>query len=158
MTTNFESGEGMNEHQQLMSTGFLLGVTHRRVVALLQHRLTGYDITPEQWSVLFHVVNEEGMIQKSIAEQTFKDKPTVTRILNQLENKELIIRQADQVDRRSYRIFSTEYGRKVIEETFPIEQSIDEEIKRCIGEEGHSQLNQYLEKLNDYFSDDRSTN
>jgi len=145
----------MNEHQLLMSTGFLLGVTHRRVVALLQHRLKDYDITPEQWSVLFHVVSEEGMIQKSIAEQTFKDKPTVTRILHQLESKGLIIRQADQADRRSYRIFSTEHGRKVIEETYPIEQSIDDEIKRCIGEDGHNQLNQYLVKLNDYFATDR---
>ncbi|MCM3634062.1 MarR family winged helix-turn-helix transcriptional regulator [Paenibacillus camelliae] len=156
MTTNLESGETMSDGQLLMSTGFLLGVTHRRVVALLQHRLKEYDITPEQWSVLFHIVSEEGMIQKHIAEQTFKDKPTVTRILHQLEGKEFIVREADPSDRRSYRIFSTEHGRKIIAETHSIEQSIDEEMKRCLGEEGHDQLNYILIKVNDHFRAKRS--
>lgn len=143
----------MKEKRQLLSAGFLLGVTHRRAVALLQHRLRDYDITPEQWSVLYHVTNEEGMIQKSIAEQTFKDKPTVTRILHQLEQKGYIVRKADQIDRRSLRIYSTERGRSLITETESIEESISQEVINCLGEQGHEQLVQSLNLLNSYLSE-----
>ncbi|MFC6333486.1 MarR family winged helix-turn-helix transcriptional regulator [Paenibacillus septentrionalis] len=144
----------MSEQDRLMSIGFLLGVTHRKLAASLHHRLKAYDITPEQWSVLYHVIHEEGMIQKSIAEQTYKDKPTVTRILHQLEHKGWIVRQADAVDRRSYRIYSTEQGRKLIAQTTAIEESITDEVMHCLGEKEHEHLKQMLLKLNDYFGQD----
>lgn len=137
--------------EPLMSVGFLLGASYRRLAALLMHRLKEYDITPEQWSVLYHVVNEEGMIQKDIAAQTFKDKPTTTRILHQLENKGYIIRQEDGIDRRSLRIYGTDQGRKLITETIPIEESISDEVRSSIGEQNHDQLKQYLMQLNDHF-------
>lgn len=143
----------MND-QRLMSIGFLLGVTHRKLSASLHHRLKGYDITPEQWSVLYHVIHEEGMIQKSIAEQTYKDKPTVTRILHQLEHKGWIIREADAIDRRSYRIYSTDQGRQLIEQTAAIEEGVSAEVKQCLGEEEHEYLKQLLLKLNHEFGQD----
>ena len=139
-------------NKPLMSVGFLLGATYNKLAALLMHRLKAYDITPEQWSVLYHIVDDEGMIQKEIAARTFKDKPTITRILHQLEYKGFIVRQEDEVDRRSLRINATDQGRQLIAETIPIEESISEEVKACIGVESHDQLKQYLMELNSYFS------
>lgn len=138
--------------QPLMSVGFLLGTTYRKLSAELLHRLKAYDLTPEQWSILYHVVDEEGMIQKDIASRTFKDKPTVTRILHQLETKGFIDRQADEIDRRSIRIYGTEQGKQVMEETIPIEESISEAIRQCIGEQRHDELKQVLMQLNDTFN------
>lgn len=37
------------------SVGFMLGFTHRKAVALLAMRFKPYDITTEQFSVLFNV-------------------------------------------------------------------------------------------------------
>lgn len=142
----------MNEKKQLSSAGFLLGLTHRRASALLQHRLRNYDITSEQWSVLFHVVHDEGMIQKTIAELTFKDKPTITRILNQLEQKGYIVRKADEQDRRSYRIYSTEQGKRLMDETEPLEQSAVEDMRLCLGEQRYDELVKSLIQLSDYIS------
>ncbi|URN96408.1 MAG: MarR family transcriptional regulator [Candidatus Pristimantibacillus lignocellulolyticus] len=143
--------------EPLMSVGFLLGATYRKVTALLMHRLKDFDITPEQWSVLYHVADDEGMIQKEIAARTFKDKPTVTRILHQLEHKGFIVRKEDNVDRRSVRIYATEQGRQLIADTTAIEESISDEVRACIGIESHDQLKQYLMELNSYFDKELET-
>jgi len=151
MTTNFEV-IGLKEYQRLLSAGFLLGVTHRKVTAMFQQHLRSYEITPEQWSVLFHIIHEEGVIQKRIAELTYKDKPTITRILHQLEQKGFIKRQADEQDRRSLRIYSTEMGQKLISETEEIEKGLIEDMQNGIGKQRYHELMQSLIALNDYLS------
>ena len=141
----------------LMSVGFLLGATYNKVAALLMHRLKPYNITPEQWSVLYHVADNEGMIQKEIAARTYKDKPTVTRILHQLEHKGYITRKEDEVDRRSVRIYVSDQGRQLIAETIAIEESISDEVRTSIGDQSHDQLKQYLTELNSYFNNELET-
>jgi len=50
-----------------------------------------------------------------IAERTLKDKPTITRILDNLERKNLISRKADSGDRRAHKIYLTGSGRDKID-------------------------------------------
>ncbi|MGO0059890.1 MarR family winged helix-turn-helix transcriptional regulator [Brevibacillus fluminis] len=104
------------------STGFLMGVIYRKISNLLMHRLKEHDITPEQWAVLYRVSEREGMIQKEIAERAGKDRPTTTRILDALEAKGFVVKQAGEQDRRSFLVFSTEKGRALIEQIVPIEK------------------------------------
>ena len=71
-----------NEQQSSLlerSVGFMMGVASRKISQLFMQRLKPYDITPEQWIVLFYVHEHEGMIQTEIAQRTCKDKPTTTR-------------------------------------------------------------------------------
>ncbi len=72
----------------------------------------GYDLTPEQWSVLVRLCEEEGMSQCRLGEKTLKDRHNMTRILNRLEKKGLIERRRCAGDRRSFGIYPTETGRK----------------------------------------------
>ncbi len=109
-------------YQPQDSIGFQLGVIYRKVSNRLAARLKDYDLTPEQWSVMCCICFKEGMNQKEIAERTVKDQPTVTRILNVLHRKGLIMRSSDRADRRAYLIYPTEKGRKVTEETSVIER------------------------------------
>lgn len=57
------------------SVGFMLGFTHRKAVALLATRFKPYDITTEQFSVLFNVDRGEGVNQKE-ARCTCLQRPT----------------------------------------------------------------------------------
>ncbi|RNB90711.1 MarR family transcriptional regulator [Brevibacillus fluminis] len=99
-----------------------MGVIYRKISNLLMHRLKEHDITPEQWAVLYRVSEREGMIQKEIAERAGKDRPTTTRILDALEAKGFVVKQAGEQDRRSFLVFSTEKGRALIEQIVPIEK------------------------------------
>jgi len=137
------------EHQGAeLAVGFIMGVTYRKIAALLQHRLKEHDITPEQWSVLNQIDQSEGLIQKEIADRTGKDKPTTTRILDLLEQKGLIHKQTGKQDRRSFVVFSTERGKALIRETIAIEQGVTEEVKRCMSEDEYRVLMDLLERIN----------
>jgi DNA-binding MarR family transcriptional regulator len=43
------------------------------------------DITIEQWSVLYHLWKEDGMSQQQLCDATFRDKPSITRLVDNLE-------------------------------------------------------------------------
>lgn len=131
--------KGKTEHQQeqevpIGSVGFMMGVTYRKLTALLQQRLKDYEVTPEQWSVLFTIVRSQGLIQKEIADRRHKDKPATTRILDHLESKGLIYKEVGKQDRRSFLVYSTDKGRKVIEATIPIEAGMTDVVKAVISE------------------------
>ncbi|CAM4474366.1 MarR family transcriptional regulator [Paenibacillus phoenicis] len=136
-----------------LAVGFIMGVAYRKISALLQHRLKDYDITPEQWSVLHQIYQSDGLIQKEIADRSGKDKPTTTRIIDLLESKGLVRKQAGKRDRRSFLVFSTERGKELIRETLPIERSVTEEVKRIMDAEEYEKLMELLQRINRHFSD-----
>ena len=122
------------------SLGFRLGVASRRMSQLFAHRLKEYGISPEQWSVLHLIAGQEGLIQKEVAERSFKDKPTVTRILDVLEEKGLISRKPGEQDRRSFRLYPTDKGRELALKTEPLERGVNVELADRLGEEAYYAL------------------
>ncbi|MFF2888741.1 MarR family winged helix-turn-helix transcriptional regulator [Paenibacillus sp. NPDC057967] len=148
-----QSQQHQQHHQQLEqempigSIGFIMGVTYRKLTALLQQRLKEYEVTPEQWSVLYTIVRSQGLIQKEIADRTHKDKPATTRILDHLEGKGFIYKQVGKQDRRSFLVYSTEKGRKVIEQTIPIEAGMTDIVKSVVSEAELAQVMDILLRI-----------
>lgn len=130
------------------SLGFLLGVTSRKASLLLTHRLRSFGLSPEQWSVLTLVREREGLIQKEIAERSGRDRPTVTRILDALEAKGFVVKQAGIEDRRSFRVYATEAGREIADRTRPIERRSNQDLLEGLGADGYGELKRLLLVLN----------
>lgn len=76
-------------------------------------RKEGLDITPEQWSVLAFLWREDGVTQQTLCNSTFKDKPSMTRLIDNLAKQDLVYRNASTTDRRSNYIFLTDLGRSI---------------------------------------------
>ena len=72
-----------------------------------QFSANGYDITPEEWVILNRLWQKDGRSQSDLARTTIKDKTTVTRHLNRMERKGLIVRQSSTADARVNLIFLT---------------------------------------------------
>lgn len=108
------------------STGFIIYRTALAMRGALQRVLKeqGFDITPEQYGILVLLREEEGLSQKVIGDVLFKDKPNISRMLDALERKRLIMRQS--TDRRSFAIFLTGEGKKLAEEILPIKRQLEE--------------------------------
>ena len=71
-----------------------------RVVAPIRTILANADVTEQQWRVL-RVVQESGPMEPTkIAEEACLLLPSLTRILQKLEEKKLIHRKKDRADRR----------------------------------------------------------
>lgn len=71
------------------------------------------EITPEQWTVLLYLWEKEGVTQQQLCQVTFKDKPSMTRLINNMEKQNLVKRTACETDRRINLIFLTPYGKSL---------------------------------------------
>ncbi|RKP44808.1 MarR family transcriptional regulator [Cohnella endophytica] len=131
-----------------LSLGFIMGTTYRKMSAFFQNGLKEYGITPEQWSVLYQIDKEEGLMQKEIAERSGKDRPTTTRILDLLEDKGLIYKQVGDNDRRSFHVYINDKGRSLIRDTIPVERMSATEVKKCISDDEYESLMKLLKIIN----------
>lgn len=84
----------------------------------------GIDITPEQWSILSCLWENDKVIQQVICDLTEKDKPSVTRLINKLEKKELVKRVSDPSDGRNNLIHLTPKGIALKQKTTDIVHEI----------------------------------
>ncbi len=107
----------MDKNIHTKPIGYLLERT-TRVVKLSFHKCfkdLGIDITPEQWVVMDSLYQKNDQSQKDLASGSFKDAPTISRIINVLEKKEWVLRKASEADRRFFIIHQTEEGRRITE-------------------------------------------
>lgn len=97
------------------SFGTIVHWTERALIHRLNHNFqsSGYDITVEQWRVLVNLWNREGQSQRELAEAVHKDKTGITRILNGMERRDLVVRTADRTDARNKLIYLTRKGREL---------------------------------------------
>lgn len=70
----------------------------------------GIDITTEQWSVLACLWKKDKVTQQTLCSLTAKDKPSMTRLIDKLENRNLVTRVSDHNDRRINLIHLTNDG------------------------------------------------
>ncbi|HRN79799.1 MAG TPA: MarR family transcriptional regulator, partial [Ferruginibacter sp.] len=88
---------------------FITGKASTAVARRLQKnfKLAGIEITIEQWSVLYHLWKEDGLSQQQLCDATFRDKPSITRLVDNLEKLKLVKRVPSKDDRRSNLIYLT---------------------------------------------------
>jgi DNA-binding MarR family transcriptional regulator len=70
----------------------------------------GFDMTPEQFLVMDTLWDEGVLSQQQIADIILKDKNSVTKLIDALEKKNLVVRRMDDTDRRLNKIHLTEYS------------------------------------------------
>jgi len=97
--------------------------------------LQGVDITTEQWSVLACLWDKDKVTQQMLCDLTSKDKPSMTRLIDNLEKRKLVVRVPDSKDRRINLIHLTEAGLKLQSKTTEIVQKIADKTLRNITEE-----------------------
>ncbi|MFT6337625.1 MAG: DNA-binding MarR family transcriptional regulator [Saprospiraceae bacterium] len=105
----------MGDHKN-KRIGFLLERTTRnaKLSFTKAFKNLGVDITPEQWIVI-DTVNKNGtMSQKSIGQLSFKNAPTISRIIDNLVKKGLVNRIEEKGDRRKTSISVTTSGADLI--------------------------------------------
>lgn len=97
-----------------------------------RHNLT---ITHEQWTLLSALWSKDGQTQQSLAEKTFRDKTSVTRLINKLESQSLVVRITDKYDQRTNLIYLTAQGKSLKKTTAPILKEIYQKAIEGISEE-----------------------
>lgn len=92
-------------------------------------RNAGLDITIEQWSILYHLWKQDCLSQQELCDKTFRDKPSITRLIDNLEKLQLVTRTASKEDRRKNLICLTPAARELEQQTITIaNQTMDEAL------------------------------
>ena len=91
-------------------------------------RAHGEDVTPEQWAVLIRLWERDGVTQGELSDATFRDAPTMSRIVGVMETRGLLERRADADDGRVRRIHLTRRGRALQKKLVPLVQDIVERM------------------------------
>jgi DNA-binding MarR family transcriptional regulator len=110
---------------------FITGKASTAMARRLQKNFkqNGVDITIEQWSVLYHLWKQDGMSQQELCNATFRDKPSITRLVDNLEKLKLVRRVSSREDRRMNLIYITEAARKLQDQTMDIaNQTLNEAL------------------------------
>jgi len=110
---------------------FITGKASTAIARRLQKnfKLANLDITIEQWSVLYHLYKEDGLSQQQLCDATFRDKPSITRLVDNLEKLKLVRRVASKEDRRINKIYITEAAQKLQEQTMELaNQTLNEAL------------------------------
>ncbi|MGR3621971.1 homoprotocatechuate degradation operon regulator HpaR [Pseudophaeobacter sp.] len=117
-----------------------------RVMGPIRNLLSDVNLTEQQWRVL-RVVQESSAIDPTqIADQACLLLPSLTRILQKLDEKGLISRERDLVDRRRQVIRITPAGEEIIEANIAASLALVARTREKMGEERYEAL---LDLLND---------
>ena len=110
------------------------------VIAPMRPKLREFNITEPQWRVM-RVINDRGATDATgLAEVGLLHAPSVTRILKELEDRKLIVRELDANDRRRSLVALTPEGREIV-------RVVSRQVVRIMREYGERFGPQRLERL-----------
>jgi DNA-binding MarR family transcriptional regulator len=97
----------MQEPRPDQNLGFLVHDVARLMRVAYDRRAKALGLTRSQWWVLNNLYFNDGITQSELADLLDVEKPTLGRLLDRLEVKGWIARQADRHDRRAKRVHLT---------------------------------------------------
>ncbi len=110
---------------------FITGKASTAIARRLQKNFkqNGVEITIEQWSVLYHLWKQDGLNQQELCNATFRDKPSITRLEDNLEKLKLVKRISSKEDRRRNLIYLTDTARQLQEQSMELaNQTLNEAL------------------------------
>ena len=111
---------------------FVTGKASTAIARRLQKKFNtaGLNLTIEQWSVLYQLWKKEGISQQELCNATFRDKPSITRLVDNLERLDLVKRVASENDRRINLIYLTKQAQKLQEQSMELaEETLNEALE-----------------------------
>lgn len=118
-----------------------------RVMGPIRAMLSDVGITEQQWRVL-RVLQETGPLEPTqIAEQACLLLPSLTRILQKLEEKDYIERRRNKADKRKQSVKVTRKGANLIEANLSSALALTEHVSARMGSARYEQLLDLLNEL-----------
>jgi DNA-binding MarR family transcriptional regulator len=108
---------------------------------------TEFDLSVPEWRVLARLAEHDKLNAKDIGEVTFMDKSKVSRAVKILEDKQLIVREKDQMDNRAAYLSLSEDGHKMYAQIAPKALDWEEELISVLDVSEYRDLMRILEKL-----------
>ena len=106
----------------------------------------GIEITVDQWLVLKKIGDSERITQIELANAIFKDRASITRILDLLLEKKLVKKESGE-DKRTYELTLTPAGQKFADQALAVVKSIRKKGIETLSDKEQEQLRNSLLKI-----------
>jgi DNA-binding MarR family transcriptional regulator len=106
-----------------------------------------YRLTAPEHVVLYALGLKEGITAEDIAASSSRPKNTLSRAVNSLLRKKLVLRKQDQADRRRLSLYLTRAGRKICTETVQFFVAREQAMAAALTTAEQEQLNRLLTKI-----------
>lgn len=103
----------MTDCKEENSLGRLIYFTAQEMSNFAEKVLKPYDLTLEQLHLLKNMPEGQGLTQRELGGLANKKPANMTRILDRLESKGLMVRRDNPEDRRAALVYLTEKGREL---------------------------------------------
>ena len=132
-----------------ITLGMLIGQVHRLSTKrfVQNSHMHGLEISLDQWLVLGPIWKHDGISQKDIAEYCGKDKTSITKIIDTLEKKNLVVRVTDQLDHRVKRVVLSQKGSQLFLSALPVMAQTRDELRSGISDKEIEALKTILNKI-----------
>ncbi len=128
-------------------TGYLLGRATDRSREYFEALVKPLGIGRRHFGVLAVLGEEKPLSQVEIGERLGIDRNTMVILLDDLEEKSLVIRRRDPADRRAYLVSLTDTGRDVLAQATAAARRTNDEVFAPLSPEERAQLHSLLSRL-----------
>ena len=145
----------MKNNPRENSLGAQMAIALQLIKRTNQQAITnaGLIITMEQLAVL-EILNFQGdMNMTELSHAVWKQNANITRIIDKLEKRNLVIRKAVEGDRRANLLSITTKGRQVFNKTIPILNEVNNKAGADISQKEEDITLRTLKKIIDHLSE-----
>lgn len=97
------------------SLGFLLRDVARLLRRNFSRRAQDLGLSPTQWQALAYLSRQEGVNQATLAESLEVQPISLARLIDRLQEMDLVARRADPDDRRAFKLYLTPKAQPMLE-------------------------------------------
>jgi MarR family 2-MHQ and catechol resistance regulon transcriptional repressor len=120
---------------------------HNAVSSFAHTLITSFDLQPSQFGILETLYHLGSMQQHELAAKLLQTPGNITRVIDSLEQQDLVARESEPGDRRCHRIALTEKGKRRISAIFPRFATAIHNLFSKLSAKEQKQLNELLRKL-----------
>ena len=127
---------------QVLRTRMIVRQTVQRIL-----RNNKMDMTFEMLQVMHRLGEKPGVSQQYLADETVKDKASLTNLINNLEKKGWVERKEDPNDRRNKQISLTQEGEALSTRVTPLLHEVYDSVEEKLSAKEMESCIRYLRKL-----------
>ncbi len=140
------SGEAFH-YKPGRSIGYLLRDCYRSFSRALEVRIKPHGIGVGQWFFLRELWEEDGLTQGDLSSRAGMTAPTTVVAIRRMAEGGLVIRKADDRNRRKVRIHLTEKGRRFRDELLPFAFDVNAVATADFSQEEIRQFRSFVDRL-----------
>ncbi len=127
--------------------GVMLGQVARLIRRSFDERVRTIGVTRPQWQVLSALDRNPGVNQCGLAEILEVEPITAGRMIDRLQDAQLVERRQDPADRRAWRLHLTRKGAALLEHLRPMAMETLDAALEGVGEREQAELMEVLERI-----------